>query len=58
MLVMMPFRSTVPLPGTIDQADRQQLAFVYSGISSGALIIYSAITTQPWIWDVWKLEVG
>lgn len=54
----MPFRSTVPLPGTIDQADRQQLALMYSGISAGALIIYSAVTTQPWVWDVWKLEVG
>lgn len=53
-----PWRSTVPIPGTIDQADRQQLAYVYSGISAGVLVIYSAVTIQPWIWDVWGLRAA
>lgn len=33
--ISLPFRGLLPQPGTLDQADRQQIAFMYRGISAG-----------------------
>ena len=37
--VMMPWRSMLPVPdSTIDQADRQVVPFMYSGILAGVIV--------------------
>lgn len=38
-----PWRNPCPLPGTIDQADRQQLAYAYAGILATALVVVAGI---------------
>lgn len=35
--VLAPWRLVLPSPGTIDQGDRQQLAWAYRGILSGSV---------------------
>ena len=52
--VASPWRSSVPLPGTLDQADRQQLAFMYAGVSAGEAIIYAGVATQTFSWDLFR----
>ena len=54
MYPLCPWRQTIPLPGTITQPDRQQLAYVYSGISAGVLTIFAPAPTQSWVWDLYR----
>lgn len=44
--VASPWRSRLPFPdGTINQGDRQAVAFMYSGISAGAPVVVD-VTVQ------------
>lgn len=37
---LMPWRTSLPSPdGTVDQGDKQQVVFLYSGILAGALVV-------------------
>jgi hypothetical protein len=52
--IMCPWRSILPLPDTIDQADRQQVTFMYSGILAGEQASFAGAVSGSWNWDLWR----
>lgn len=47
----LPTRQSVPLPGTLDAADRLQLLFLYRGISAEGLAQPTVIAVSVYGWD-------